>query len=58
MFEPEVFWKQMYSIEGSAYDIDVTFWTPQWFGIQGIVPLAPLVSPLVMCNKNKKILRK
>jgi len=28
MFEPEVFRKQMYRIEESAYDIAVTFWSP------------------------------
>ena len=26
MFEPEVFWKQMYCFEKSAYDTVVTFW--------------------------------
>ena len=34
------------------------FGPPQWFGVRGIVPLAPLVTPLVMCNKNRKIFRK
>jgi len=28
MFEPEVFWKQMYCIEGSGHDIVVTFCPP------------------------------
>ena len=59
MFEPEVFRKQMYCIEGSAYEIVVTFWAPavirrQW----NYAPLPPIVMPLVMCNNNQKIFRK
>jgi len=28
MFEPEIFRKQMYYFEKTAYDIVVTFWSP------------------------------
>jgi len=38
IFEPEVFQKQMYCFEKSAYDTVVTFWPPQWLGARGIVP--------------------
>ena len=38
MFEPEVFWKQMYCIEESTCDIVGTFRRPsQSFGARGIV---------------------
>ena len=55
MLEPEAFRKQMYCIEESACDI-VTFWSPAVIRHQGnCAPLSPLVTPLVMCNKNRKI---
>jgi len=55
MFEPEAFRKHMYCIEESAYDIVVTFWSPAVIWHQGnCAPLPPLVTPLVMCNKNRK----
>jgi len=55
IFEPEVFRKQMRSVEESAYDIVGTFGHPpqsfgsprsdsapaQWFGARGIVPSLP-----------------
>ena len=55
VFESEVFRKQMYSFEKSAYDIVVTFWPPQWFGARGILPPCPLVTPLVLCKNIGKI---
>jgi len=51
MFEPEVFWKQMYCIEESAYDIIVTFWSPAVIRRQErCAPLPPLVTSLVLFN--------
>jgi len=58
MFELEVFRKQMYCFEKSAYDIVVTFWALQLFGARGISPLAPLVTSPPLFNKNQKIFRK
>jgi len=58
MFEPEVFRKQTYCFGRSAYDIVVTSGPLQWFDIRGIVSLSPLVTPLVLCIKNRKIFRK
>ena len=49
MFEPEVFRKQMYCIEESAYDIVVTFWSPAVIRRQAkCAPLPPLVTSLVL----------
>ena len=54
ILEPEDFRKEMYCIEESAYDI-ATFWSPAVIRHQGnCPPLPPLVTPLVMCNKNRK----
>jgi len=58
MFEPEVFRKQMYCSEKSAYDNFVTFYPSAVIRLPGIVPLAPLVTTLVVCNKNRKSFRK
>jgi len=55
MFEPEVFRKQMYCSAKSAYDIAVTS-PPRSDSAPGeLCPLAPLVTSLVSCNKNRKI---
>jgi len=56
MFEPEVFRKQMYCYEKSAYDIVVTFWSPAVIRRPG--NCAPLVTSLVLFNKNREIFRK
>jgi len=59
MFEPEVFQKQMYCFEKCAYGIVVTFYLPAVIRRPGnCVPLPPLVTSLVLCNKNRKIFRK
>jgi len=56
MFKPEPFWKQMYCIEESTCDICWDFSaqprsdsapSPKLFNARGIVPLAPLVTPLM-----------
>jgi len=59
MLEPEVFRKQMYWFEKSAYDIVVTFWAVAVIRRPGnFAPLPPLVTSLVLCNKNQKIFQK
>jgi len=57
MFEPEVFQKQTCCFEISAYDIVVTFWPPTVIRYPGYYsPLHLFVTPMVLCNKNQKIL--
>jgi len=61
MFEPEVFWKEIYCIEESAYKIVGTFWHPQQtFGTPTVIrhphddlaprefcsPWSPIITPL------------
>jgi len=56
IFEPEVLRKQMYCFEKSSYDIVVTFWLPEM--IRHLGKCAPLVTSLVLCNKNRNFFRK
>jgi len=56
MFEPEVFRKQMYCSEKSAYDIAVTNSPPAV--IRRPRNCASYVTSLVLCNKNRKIFYK
>ena len=45
-------------IETSAYDIVVIFWPPTVIRRPGNCAPLPLVTSLVLCNKNRKIFRK
>jgi len=58
VFEPEVFRKQMYCFEKSAYDIVVTFWSPALIPRPRNCPPSPLVTSLVLLKKNWKMFRK
>jgi len=58
VFEPEVFWKQMYCFEKSANDI-VVIYAPRSNSATGeLCPPCPLITFLVLCNKNRKIFQK
>ena len=55
MFEPEVFWKQMYCIEASRVHVNMLglfgaprsdLAPPEWLGAWGITPPCPRVTPL------------
>ena len=51
MFEPEVFRKQMYCTEVLVTLLGL-FGAPQSFGARGIVPLAPVVTPLITARSD------
>jgi len=48
VFEPEVFRKQMYFFEKSAYHIVVTFWVPAVIRRPGNCAPCPLLTSLVL----------
>jgi len=59
MVEPEVFRKQMYCFENGAFDICCDFAAPRNDSASGeLSPLAPLIMPLVLWNKNRKNFQK
>jgi len=55
MFEPEVFRKQMCCSEKGVYDIAVTLCPRSDSAPEKLCPLAPFVTPPVLCNKTRKI---
>jgi len=57
IFEPEVFGKQMYCFEKVLMALLFVL-APAMIRRPGNIPLAPLVTSLVLCNKNRKMLRK
>jgi len=57
IFEPEVFGKQMYCFEKVLMAL---LWVlaPAVIRRPGNIPIAPFVTSLVLCNKNRKMFRK
>jgi len=58
MFKPEIFRNQLYCFIKSACDIVVTFWPLTVIRRPRKCALCPLVTSLVLCNKNLKFFRK